>query len=367
MDVCVFGNPRLVHVQRLAAGLVERGVVVHVVTHTPSALPGVTVEPYRVPRPGWRNLRRWQARETHYLRSFFRRFDVVNVQFLHDWGLTRSPEIMEEGCFVASPWGSDIVPPPGESAPTDALRAARIAMLRRADAVTAWGPTFAGMIADYAGIDVSRIPLLPLGVDPTLFDPDIPPTPEESNGPRIGYFKGFREVYGPTVLMEAIPLILKKFPTAHFDLIGDGPQLKTCHKMARESNVASSITWYDHQPHEAVPGYIRPWDVTVISSVRESFGAAALESSAMRVPVVASNVGGLPETVRDGLTGLLVPPHDPMALASGVVKLLRDDALRLRMGHAGRNMVVREYDWRGVLDDWVRVLAEARDHATCMV
>ncbi len=367
MKVCIFGNPRLVHLQRLVPGLIERGVNVHIVTHTPAEIPGATVEKLRVPPLGPGNLRRWRRREIHYLRSFFRRFDVVNVHFLHDWGLTRSDEITQDGCLVASPWGSDIVPPPGEPPPTESLLAARVSILRQAAAVTAWGPTFAGLIAELSGISAESITILPLGVDLELFQPRQSGTRRDPDVPHVGCYKGFRQVYGPTYLLEAVPLILDGLPRTRFCLVGDGPQLAECHDMARKGGFESSIEWLDHQPHRAMPDHLDGWDITVIPSVCESFGAAALESSAMRVPVVASNVGGLPETVRHGVTGLLVPPRDPERIAEAVIRLLKDATLRARMGEAGRRMVVQEYDWQGIPEDWVRMYEAARDRVAAMV
>ena len=82
-----------------------------------------------------------------------------------------------------------------------------------------------------------------------------------------------------------------------------------------------------------------------------------MESSAMGVPVVASDVDGLRDTVIHEETGLRVPPSDPVALAEAIVRLLRDEELRVELGRAGREMVEREYDWRDVHDRWVSFYA----------
>lgn len=365
MKICVFGDPRLVHVRRVVQGLVERGLEVHIVCYRPVEVPGATVERFEVPRPSVSNLRRWRGRWDQYLRSFMHRFDVVNVHFLHDWGFT--PQIMERGCFVAWPWGSDIVPPPGELTASETLKAARVSMLRHAAGVTACGPTFAAAVAEFTGIDADDIDLLPLGVDIEQFRPAEPCSIDDTDGFHVGFFKGFREVYGPTYLVEAVPMVLEELPTTRFHFVGDGPQLPECQALAHKYGVESAVEWIPRQPHHRIPEHLAGWDLTVIPSICESFGAAALESSAMSVPVVASNVGGLPETVRHGETGLLVPPRDPSRLAGAVVKLLKDSALRRRMGEAGRRMVVREYDWRKILGDWQRMYETALDRCSVMV
>jgi len=359
MKICVFvlGDGRAVHLQRIIPGLSERGLKIHVVSAKPGAVRGATAETFQVPPRNLANPRGWRVRWRKHLAGFMRRFDVVHVHFLHDWGFT--PEIMESGCFVATPWGSDIVAPPGEGEPPAELVAARVAMLRHASAVTTWGPWFASAVGEYAGIDVERIELLPLGVDPKLFHPAA--RANANGGPEfhVGFFKGFREVYGATYLIEAVPLVLEDLPQTRFHLVGDGPQLDDCRALAQRLGVDAAIEWIPRQPHSRIPKLLAGWDLTVITSLRESFGAAALESAAMRVPVVATRVGGLPETVREGETGLLVPPEDPRAVADALVKLLNDHALRRRMGDAGRSLVEREYEWQGILDKWVKTYETA--------
>ena len=365
MRVCIFGDPKFVHIQRIVPGVVARGVDVHIVCHNPVDVPGATVERWAVPPPSITNLRRWHGRWRQHLIGYMKRFDIVHVHFLHDWGF--APEIMDRGCFVASPWGSDIVPAPTDPATSPELRRNRIDMLRCAKIVTSWGHTFAGEIADYADIQAADIAVLPLGVDTKLFRPFGARNSTQKNGYQVGYFKGFYPVYGPTYLMRAIPTVVEAIPDTRFVMLGDGPQKSECRRLAGLYDVAHAIHWVDRQPHRNLPNHMADWDLSVIPSLRESFGAAALECSAMEVPVVASDIGGLPETVRDGETGLLVPPAAPEQLADAVIRLLKDEPTRKEMGTAGRAMVCREYEWEGILDRWVDAYERALDTASVMV
>lgn len=365
MKVCIFADARTAHIQRIVPDLVARGVDIHVVSHQAVAVPGATVERFCVPKPGLTNPRRWPARWAHYLGSFLKHFDVVQVHYLHNWGFTR--EVIEQGCFMACPWGSDIVSPPGVG-PVDAeLIEARRTMLRHAAAVTALGPWFAARIAEFAGIEVESIGLLPMGVDLSLFKRPHRPCPPDRSRPTVGFFKGFSPVYGATYLMEAIPRVLKAHPEARFDLVGDGPELARCQELARLYHIEPNVRWIERQPHRRIPGLLAGWDLTVIPSVCESFGVAALESSAMGVPVVASNVGGLPETVRHGQTGLLVPPRDPERLADAITTLLGDEPMRRHLGEAGRSMVEQAYNWQALLGHWVQSYADAVERVAAAV
>ena len=191
---------------------------VHVVTHKPADLPGASVERFTVPKPSIGNLRRWRERWRRYLQSFARRFDIVHVHFLADWGFTR--ELLAEGCFVATPWGSDVVPPPGEGDATESLVESRVSLLRHAALVTAWGPSFARSVADFAGIDETAVELLPLGVDLNLFRPCRDSHFARHGYFQVGYCKGFREVYGAAYLVRAMPFIVEAHPTVRFLMKG---------------------------------------------------------------------------------------------------------------------------------------------------
>ena len=88
-----------------------------------------------------------------------------------------------------------------------------------------------------------------------------------------------------------------------------------------------------------IPAVTAAFDVAVLPSYREAQGLTILEAMALSRPVVASNVGGIPEMIKDGVTGLLVPPHDPPALAAAIVRLLQDHPLADMLGRAGHDLV----------------------------
>lgn len=359
MKICILGDAASIHIRRMAQGLAGRKNIVRVVSHKVADIPGVTVERFTVPAAGWRYPARWHQRRSMFLRRLLREHDIVHVHFLNDWGLT--PTSVAAGRLVVSPWGSDIVKPPDMDAYPEDLVRIRRDLLLMAQQIIVHGRDFAQTVAAFAGLPVERIMTVPLGIDLDLFQPRTPAyanrkenlcdsLPETSPAPIVGFFKGFKAVYGPTVWIQAMPRVLSRLPDARFELVGRGPLLETCQAMAQELGVAHATTWLDVHPHEEIPKRIGRWSLSVIPSFHESFCVAALESSAMEVPVVASRAGGLIETVRDGVTGLLVPPGDPEALADAVVKLLGDSSLRRKMGMEGRKLVMREYESSNCLD-----------------
>jgi glycosyltransferase involved in cell wall biosynthesis len=96
--------------------------------------------------------------------------------------------------------------------------------------------------------------------------------------------------------------------------------------------------------------FLQEHHLMVMPSLTEAFGVAALEASACGRPVIASNVGGVPEVVLDGTTGILVPPKDPHKLAEAIINLAQDARAREKMGKAGYEFVKQRYSWERSLD-----------------
>jgi glycosyltransferase involved in cell wall biosynthesis len=105
-----------------------------------------------------------------------------------------------------------------------------------------------------------------------------------------------------------------------------------------------------------VPSVLHSIDIAVVPSHWEGFGIIAAEAMLARVPVVAANASSLPEIIRDGQEGLLVPPRDPAALAEAVIRLALDPGLRRRLGEAGRSRVLNEFSAARMIDSFEEVL-----------
>jgi glycosyltransferase involved in cell wall biosynthesis len=305
------------------------------------------------------------------LRSYLRDFDIVNVQFLSDWGFCSMDEggiqadEVQNHCLAATPWGSDIVDPPGEAAATERLRQMRRELLQAAAGVSAFGHRFAGVVARFADLRPGDVSVMSLGVDTRMFWEAG--HPRSSQTPMVGFMKGFREVYGAEFLVRAMPAVVQAYPGVRFQVVGDGPTRPRCRDLADSLGVMSHIDWLPRQPHGQLPGVLAQWDVSVLPSLHESFCVAAIESSAMGLPVVASDVCGHRDTVRDRATGLLVEPENPQALAEAVVMLLGDAGLRREMGRRGREFVKREYEWDVLHDRWATFFEQVRERRTVMV
>ena len=152
----------------------------------------------------------------------------------------------------------------------------------------------------------------------------------------IIHVSNFRPVKRIDAVMEVFARIASKVP-ARLVLVGDGPELGTVFRLGRDLGIADLVDPLGAQ--EAVIPLLSAADAFLLPSAQESFGLAALEAMACEVPVVASNVGGLPEVIEHGRTGFLHAPDDLDGMAASAVALLQDDALHQSVARAARQRV----------------------------
>ena len=131
---------------------------------------------------------------------------------------------------------------------------------------------------------------------------------------------------GHPTLLEAWPLSSARCPDAYLLIVGEGSRREALEAQARELRIAHRVVFTGRR--DDVPAVTAALDVAVLPSYREAQGLSILEAMALSRPVVASNVGGIPEMIEDGVTGLLVPPHDADALAAAIVRLLTRPPVR---------------------------------------
>ncbi len=128
------------------------------------------------------------------------------------------------------------------------------------------------------------------------------------------------------------------------------PEARRLLGVARRAGVADRVRLLGAVDPADMPGLLRSADLVLCTPVYEPFGIVPLEAMACGVPVVATDVGGHRDSVADGVTGRLVEPQSPEAVADAVRALLADEPLRRAYGRAGRDRVLKHYTWRRVAD-----------------
>jgi D-inositol-3-phosphate glycosyltransferase len=200
--------------------------------------------------------------------------------------------------------------------------------------------------------------VVPCGVDEVLFTPAGPRAAKGAEH-RIVSVGRLLPRTGFDILVRALPMI----PRAELVIIGgpespnldSDPEACRLRDLAARLGVARRLHLYGSVDRADMPALLRSADVVVCSSAYEPSGAVALEAMACGVPMVASAVGAMVDTVVHDVTGRLVPPKDPERLADAINLLLRDSFLRRSFGAAGRDRAKARYSWDRVAADTLRI------------
>lgn len=209
------------------------------------------------------------------------------------------------------------------------------------------------------GGDPRRMTVVPCGVDLRRFSPEGPATPPRTGAPRavvVSRFverKGIGNAIQAVAALPGVELLIGGGPPA--GLIDDDPEAQRYQAEIDRLGARGRIRMLGAVPRDEVPPLLRSADVAICTPWYEPFGIVAVEAMACGLPVIASRIGGLAETVVDGVTGCHVPPRDPAALADALQRLLGDDARRRRM----RDAAVRRSHRYG----WDRIAAETLEVA----
>ena len=139
-------------------------------------------------------------------------------------------------------------------------------------------------------------------------------------------------------------------------IAGEGADRESLERISRRLGLADRVRFLGRRTDS--PDLLAACDVFVLPSRREGLGVASLEAMAAARPVVASRVGGLAEAVVHERTGLLVPPGDPRALGEALIRLLRDDALRERLGAAGPDRIAEGFAAEQMIEAYEKLYLE---------
>ena len=261
---------------------------------------------------------------------------------------------------VLSVWGADVFEFPYQSRFHENLLRANLAC---ADYITSTSIFMQPQIERFLPPG-RKISVIPFGVDCTRFKPmNLEKTPEVI----IGTTKSFEKKYGIDYLLKAFAIVKQKYkggrPLRLF-LCGQGTQKKKLETLARQLGVSENVSFAGYIAHDLLPGILNRFTVYAALSVAESesFGVAVLEACACGIPVVVSNIGGLPEIVKDGFSGFVVPAKSEKAAAEKILQLIEDKELRETTGLNARKFVLDNYSWennvrqmRSLYDQAVRI------------
>jgi L-malate glycosyltransferase len=348
VKVLILAAASSIHTVRWANALAQSGIDVVVATqHEPLKEISAAVRIRRLPFAG----------ETGYflniiaLRHIIKeeKPDLLNAHYASGYGTTARFSGFQP--YLLSVWGSDVYDFP-EKSPLHRWWLRR--NLMAADRLASTSHAMAKQACRVAP-ELKEIAITPFGVNTKLFasgETDV--TASRATEIVIGTVKTLASHYGIDTLIDSVAILIEALRPDHPDLaqsirlriVGNGPQAAELRVRASDRGISDRVEFVPRVAHGEVPRQLRQLDVYVALSRRESFGVAVIEAGACGLPVVVSDVGGLPEVVVQGETGLVVESDNPRAAAQALRKLVLEPNLRQLMGSRGRLHVTSNYEWQ---------------------
>lgn len=348
MKIVLLSGASSIHTIRWANGLAEAGLEVHVISQQPQLEPmddrvHVHILPFRGVL-GYFTM-------VPAVKKLLKRIkpDIVNAHYASGYGTTA--RLVGYHPWLLSVWGSDVYDFPYTSALHKWLVRKN---LLAADRVASTSMCMAEQTRSIAP-KLSDIAITPFGVDTVYYDSlTTSLANRDANLPiTIGTVKTLAPLYGIDILIKAFEILLKNLSQTHPEiekslrlrLVGTGHQELELKALTQQLGISKRIDFVGRVDSSQVPIELEKLDLYVALSRQESFGVAIIEAGAAGRPVVVSDVGGLPEVVLNGQTGIVVPKENPQAAADVISKLVLDRELRIQMGEAGKKHVIDTYDW----------------------
>ena len=283
-----------------------------------------------------------------YLLSIFRLYklyrtfkpDIVHAHYATSYGLLG--RLLFPKFFFISVWGSDIFEFPKKSLIHSKLIGF---ILKGAHKIFSTSAIMASEIKKYTHKDVQ---IIPFGINVNLFKPLE--KVEKDNLFVVGTVKSLENIYGIDRLIKSFKIFNKLYPNSICEIYGVGSEKQNLEKLVIEQGVSDNVFFKGFVNNIDVPQVLNSFDIFCAFSRNESFGVAVIEASSVGIPVLVTNVGGLPEVVQDQITGFVLFEDDINSMAEKMVYLAENLECRLEMGRKGREFVKNNFEIENCLN-----------------
>ncbi len=256
--------------------------------------------------------------------------------------------------FIITGWGADIF----DSPKNYFMKKLLVNTFKKADAIS--------VLSEITRVEIKKLSnkyvhLIPFGVDINKFG--VKKT--DNNGiVKIGTIRTLSEKYGVEYLIRAFALVCNSHQNIKLEIVGDGPLRSFLENLTVELGIENKVVFHgfvnQNSSFEKYIEILQSFDIFAILSIldSETFGVAAVEASACGIPVVATNVGGLPEVIDSEKSGIIVPPKNVKATAIAFERLISNENLRINMGKNGRLKVENNYNWSTNINQMLNLYSE---------
>jgi glycosyltransferase involved in cell wall biosynthesis len=154
-------------------------------------------------------------------------------------------------------------------------------------------------------------------------------------------------------LIDGYAKIAKKFPNSKLVIVGDGNEHKNLERQIKDLEIEQQAILIGRQ--KEIPKILKCSDIFVLPSRREAFGYVLLEAMVTHLPIIASQIGGIPEVVEDRKTGILFEPEDTESLSKAITSLLKDIQKRKQMGEAGHTRATQKFSAKVMAENYEKL------------
>jgi L-malate glycosyltransferase len=343
MKICYLANASSIHTRRWAEAMQNKGCSIDIISFEKAEIKGVNIH-YIKPIKSEISINPSDPKsisymlKAHKVKNILKNIkpDIVHAHYATGYGLVGA--LCGVHPYIISTWGSDICRVPKKS---KLFRQIVKYNLSKADYITATSNDLTRETLLYTNKQVLTIPF---GVDVVKF------SKHQNEGINtgkitIGIVKSLEDIYGIQFLIEAFAKINSIYNNTELIIVGNGPLREKLEKLCCELKISDRVIFTGGVANNCIPDYLNKMDIFVMPSLIESFGVAILEAESCGIPIIASDVGGIPEVMREGQTGFLVKPGNSDIIAEKLSVLIRDKKLREKMGVEGRRFVEKNYNW----------------------
>ncbi len=252
--------------------------------------------------------------------------------------------------YILSVWGTDVYAFPKKSLLHKNLLKFN---LSKTDAILSTSKAMAIETKKYTN---KNIEITPFGIDVDLFRPIQYNQNNFKNEIVLGAVKSLEHIYGIDRLIFFFKEILNRVDIPlKLIIVGSGTKESELKQLVSHYNLENNVVFTGRILHDRIPEYLETFDIYFALSRSESFGVSVLEASAMQIPVVVSNVGGLPEVVINEKTGIIIDPDNIESSIESIISLVKNKEKRTAMGIEGRKFVIENYTWENTINNYLSI------------
>lgn len=341
MRICYLADINSVHTKKWCNFFKAKGYDIHVISLTDGTIEGVRVHSL--------NLDLKKVQSNGFIYKFRYLFQInkikklvkeINPDILHShyassYGLLGA--LTKFHPFIISVWGSDVYEFPKKGLISKCILKYNLA---KCDTILSTSKIMGEETKRYTN---KNIEITPFGVDIDFFKP-MTNVIKDKDKIIIGTVKSLEIKYGIEYLIKAFGELRKTYSNIELEIGGDGSQRDVLEDLVKHLSIIEDVKFLGRLTSKEVVEALNRYDIAVFPSLEESFGVAAVEAQACGIPVIASNVGGLPEATSPGVSSLLIEKEDVNGLCIALEKLIKDSELRAEMGSNGRKFIEENYN-----------------------